>query len=63
MSRTAYVKADFRAAALIDTDLRVSARIVRHEGRKRFVRLELYQDDVLCAEGEVLMVTLKAGQT
>lgn len=62
LSRTAYVKADFRAPVLINTDLRVSARVVREEGRKRFVRLELFQDEVLCTEGEVLMVTLRAGQ-
>lgn len=62
LSRTAYVKADFRAPVLIDTDLRVSARVDREEGRKRFLRLELYRDDVLCTEGEMLMVTLRAGQ-
>jgi acyl-coenzyme A thioesterase PaaI-like protein len=62
IARTAYVKADFRAPVLIDTDLRISARIVREEGRKRFVRLELHHGDVLCTEGEVLMVELRPGQ-
>jgi acyl-coenzyme A thioesterase PaaI-like protein len=61
-ARTAFLKVDFRAPAPIDVDLRINARFVREDGRKRFVRLELHHDEVLCAEAEALMVTLLPGQ-
>lgn len=63
LARTANFNTDFRVPVLIDTDLRVSAHIAREEGRKRFVRVELYCGDVLCTEAEVLMITLRPGQT
>lgn len=62
VARTAYVRTDFRAPAPIDTDLIVTARLIREEGRKRFVRLELHDGARLCTEAEVLMVMLLPGQ-
>ncbi|MBA2935291.1 PaaI family thioesterase [Sphingomonas sp. CGMCC 1.13654] len=62
MARTGYLRIDFRAIAPIEVELRISGRYLREEGRKRILRLELAHGDTLCAEAEVLMVTLKPGQ-
>jgi len=62
IARTAFVRTDFRAPAPIDTELQISSRFVREEGRKRFVRIELHHGEQLCAEAEVLMVALLQGQ-
>jgi len=62
VARTAFLKVDYRAPTPIDTDLRISARITREEGRKRFLAVQLRHGDLLCAEAEALMVTLKPGQ-
>jgi acyl-coenzyme A thioesterase PaaI-like protein len=61
-ARTAYLRTDFRAAALIDTDLEISARFISEEGRKRLIQVQLHHGTVLCAEAEILMVALRPGQ-
>lgn len=61
-ARTAFLKVDYRSLTPINTELRISARITREEGRKRFLSAELYDGEVLCAQGEALMLTLKKGQ-
>lgn len=62
-ARTAYLNTRYRSIAPIDVPLRLSGRIEREEGRKRFLRLELRYGALVCAECDVLMVELKAGQS
>jgi acyl-coenzyme A thioesterase PaaI-like protein len=59
VSRTAYLRTDFRAPVPIDADLRIAAAILREEGRKRFVHVELRDGETLCAEAEGLMVAAR----
>lgn len=61
-ARTVYLNTTYRAIAPIDTELALTGRIVREEGRKRFMHLELRHGPHLCAEAEVLMVSLRPGQ-
>lgn len=61
-ARTAYLHVNFRSVTPVDRDLDVTARLVRHEGRKRFIAGELYDGGRLCADAEGLWVELKPGQ-
>ena len=61
-SRTAYLHVNFRSIAPIGRDLDVRARIVKIDGRKRFITAELCDGDTLCADAEGLFVELKPGQ-
>ena len=61
-ARTAYLNTNFRSITPIDTDLDIVGVIEREEGRKRFLRLEIYDGTTLCADADVLMVALKIGQ-
>jgi acyl-coenzyme A thioesterase PaaI-like protein len=61
-SRTAYLHVDYRAITPIERELVVSGRVDRIEGRKRFLRSELRDGDVLVAEAEGLFVALNPGQ-
>ena len=61
-ARTAYLRTDFRAPAPIDADMEIVARFVGEDGRKRFIKVELHHGVILCAEADVLMLTLKPGQ-
>lgn len=58
LSRTAYLKVDFRAMVPIGTPVRVMTWFERVEGRKRFLRGEMWNGDVLCAEANALFVEL-----
>lgn len=63
ISRTAYLKVDYRNVTPIDTPLVVRGRIDSTEGRKAFVAGELVDgDDNLLAEAHALMVRLLPGQ-
>jgi acyl-coenzyme A thioesterase PaaI-like protein len=62
MARTAFLKTDFRAVAPIEVELQLSGHYIQEEGRKRRMSIELRNGDILCAEGEALMVALKPGQ-
>ncbi len=58
ITRTAYLRTDFRALTPIDTELDVSAWVDRVEGRKIFVKGELKHGDVVCAEADALFLQL-----
>lgn len=57
-SRTASLTVDYRSLTPLETSLRVQARLVRQEGRKRIVHGELWDGDRLCAEASGLFVEL-----
>ncbi|ORL16612.1 PaaI family thioesterase [Prescottella equi] len=61
--RTAYLNVNFRALAPLYTELTVRAELVGQEGRKRFLRGEMYHGDVLVADADGLWVELKPEQT
>ncbi len=61
-SRTAYLQANFRAVTPIGPELRVSARVDRIEGRKRFLTGTIHHGDTLTADAEGLFVELRPGQ-
>lgn len=60
--RTAYLKVDYRAITPIGRDLRVEARFVKEEGRKRLLSGVLMNGAHVCAEAEGLFVELMPGQ-
>jgi acyl-coenzyme A thioesterase PaaI-like protein len=62
VARTAYLHTDFRSITPIETKLDISARFVSEEGRKRLVRAELRNGEIVCAEAEGLFLALKPGQ-
>ncbi|WP_243407736.1 PaaI family thioesterase [Frankia canadensis] len=62
VARTAYLHVNYRSITPIDRDLRVEIRFDREEGRKRLLRGELRDGDVLCADCEGLFVELRPGQ-
>ncbi|MGV0636165.1 PaaI family thioesterase [Mycolicibacillus trivialis] len=63
ISRTAYLKVDYRAVTPIDTPLTVRGRVEKVEGRKAFISGELVDgDEKLLAELDALMVQLLPGQ-
>lgn len=61
-SRTAYLNTSFRAITPVNTALDVHAYVVRIDGRKRFLRAEIWNGDRLCAEADALFVALRCGQ-
>lgn len=62
ITRTAYLRTDYRALTPIDAELDVSAWIDRVEGRKIFVRGEVRRGDVVCAEADALFLQLRPEQ-
>lgn len=63
ISRTAYLKVDYRAVTPIDTPLTVRGRVEKVDGRKAFISGELVdRDEKLLAELDALMVQLLPGQ-
>ncbi|BCQ10859.1 thioesterase [Mycobacterium heckeshornense] len=63
ISRTAYLKVDYRKVTPIDTPLTTRGRITETEGRKAFISGELVdEDDTVLAEVHALMVRLLPGQ-
>lgn len=59
MTRTAYLKVDFRSIVPINTLMRVNTWTVREEGRKRFLRGEMWAGETLCAEADALFVQVR----
>jgi acyl-coenzyme A thioesterase PaaI-like protein len=63
ISRTAFLKVDYRAVTPIDTPLIVRGRVDSVDGRKVFISGELVdEDEKLLAEVHALMVRLLPGQ-
>ena len=63
ISRTAYLKVDYRAVTPIDAPLIVRGRVDQVDGRKAFISGELVDSDgTLLAELHALMVQLLPGQ-
>ncbi|MDQ6524875.1 hotdog fold domain-containing protein [Nocardioides sp. LHD-245] len=61
-ARTAYLHVDFRAVVRLDRDLDFRVWRDRREGRKQYVRGEIRDGGVVCAEAEALFVELRPGQ-
>lgn len=61
-TRTAYLHTDYRSITPVDVDLKVTATIVEHHGRKTVARAEIWHGDTLCAEAEGLFLSLLPGQ-
>jgi acyl-CoA thioesterase FadM len=61
-SRTAYLHVNFRAISPIGHELRVTARVDRIEGRKRFLTGAIHHHGTLTADAEGLFVELRPGQ-
>jgi hypothetical protein len=62
LSRTAYLRVDFRNITPIDVDLTIEAAVARLEGRKRFLTGVLSHEGIVLAEAEGLWVELRPGQ-
>lgn len=63
ISRTAFLKVDYRKVTPIDTPLTVRGRVTEAEGRKAFIAGELVDEtDTVLAEAHALMVRLLPGQ-
>ncbi|HET9876459.1 MAG TPA: PaaI family thioesterase [Mycobacterium sp.] len=63
ISRTAFLKVDYRNVTPIDTPLVVRGRVDKAEGRKAFISAELTDaDHTVLAEAHALMVRLLPGQ-
>lgn len=62
ISRTGYLKVDYRAVTPLETTLWAEATVDRAEGRKTFVSGRLYQGQTLLAESDALMIRLLDGQ-
>jgi hypothetical protein len=62
LSRTAYLRVDFRSITPIDVDLAIEAVVARVEGRKRFLTGVLSHHGAVLAEAEGLWVELRPGQ-
>jgi acyl-coenzyme A thioesterase PaaI-like protein len=61
-SRTAYLHVNFRRITPIGPELRVTARVDRVEGRKRFLSGTISCDGAVTADAEGLFVELRPGQ-
>jgi acyl-coenzyme A thioesterase PaaI-like protein len=61
-SRTAYLHVNFRQITPIGPELRVTARVDRVEGRKRFLSGAIYYGGTVTADAEGLFVELRPGQ-
>lgn len=63
ISRTAFLRVDYRKITPIDAPLLIRGRVTSIEGRKAYVSAELVDgDETLLAEGNGLMVRLLPGQ-
>jgi acyl-coenzyme A thioesterase PaaI-like protein len=63
ISRTAFLRVDYRKITPIDTPLVIRGRVTKTEGRKAFVAGELVDDgETVLVEGNGLMVRLLPGQ-
>ncbi|OYY88757.1 MAG: hypothetical protein B7Y45_14065 [Sphingomonas sp. 28-66-16] len=55
-TRTAYLHVNYRALTPIDKPLTLTVRVAASEGRKRFVRGELKDGSIVCADVDALLV-------
>ncbi|WP_229054363.1 PaaI family thioesterase [Aeromicrobium sp. Leaf350] len=62
ITRTAYLRTDFRALTPLDTELQVSAWVERIEDRKIFLRGEIRHGSTVCAEADGLFLRLRPEQ-
>lgn len=62
LSRTAFLHTDYRSITPVGVELSVRAWFEAEEGRKRMIRAELRNGDVLCAEAHGLFIALNPGQ-
>lgn len=62
LSRTAYLKVNYRMITPLDRELRFTGAVEKSEGRKLFVSGTLTDGDDLLADAEALFVALKPGQ-
>jgi acyl-coenzyme A thioesterase PaaI-like protein len=60
--RTAYLHINYRKIVPVARELRLEAGVTGTEGRKIFVEIQLFDGDIVLAEGEALFVRLKPGQ-
>lgn len=58
VSRTGYLKVDYRAITPLDTELTAEATIDKRDGRKTFVSARLFHGETLLAESDALMIEL-----
>ncbi|MET0144928.1 MAG: PaaI family thioesterase [Ilumatobacteraceae bacterium] len=61
-ARTAYLHVNYRSITPIGVELQATARFESESGRKRVLRGELRNGDILCADAEGLFVELLPGQ-
>ncbi|MEZ5218232.1 MAG: PaaI family thioesterase [Ilumatobacteraceae bacterium] len=59
LSRTAWLRLDYRGLTPIGTELVIEGHVDRIEGRKIFVKGRLLDGDRLCAEAEALFVAVQ----
>jgi acyl-coenzyme A thioesterase PaaI-like protein len=62
VSRTAFLKVNYRAPTPVGIDLRVEATIDTIDGRKRWVTGRLFHGDTLLADADSLFIELLPGQ-
>lgn len=62
IARTAYLHINYRSLTPIGQELHITAKVATVDGRKRLVRGELRNGDILCADAEGLFLELRAGQ-
>lgn len=60
--RAAYTHVDFRAITPVGRELELRAWFESEIGRKRVIRAEIRDGEVLCAEAEGLVIELREGQ-
>lgn len=60
-SRTAYLNVSFLGLTPLDEELRLTIRLEREEGRKRFLVGELCRGEVVCARADALFIALRDG--
>jgi hypothetical protein len=61
-ARTAYLHVNFRALTPVGVDLDVHSWIEREEGRKVYIRGEISHGEVVCVDGEALLIRLRPEQ-
>ncbi|WP_132992228.1 PaaI family thioesterase [Gordonia zhaorongruii] len=62
VSRTAYLKVNYRSLTPLETPLILRTWVERREGRKLFVNGTLHDGERLCADMDALFIELKPGQ-
>nr|WP_024795180.1 PaaI family thioesterase [Tomitella biformata] len=58
VSRTGYLKVDYRAITPLNTELTAEATVDKKDGRKTYVSARLFHGETLLAESDALMIEL-----